>query len=345
MRSRHALIGRFRAAAPLSTRALDSADPLPIRSSRSVLRLRSLAALTLVVSVAAGCGDDSTDTESGENDTSTTVAETTTTAKPSDLTDLTVKPIIEKPSGDPPNELVKEDIVVGTGPEATAGSLVDVDYVGNSWSTGKEFDNSWDRGAPFSLTLGAGSVISGWDQGIVGMKVGGRRKLVIPPDLAYGEQSPSPDIGPNETLVFIVDLRYAGTKPTVDLAGVVDTGSLQTKDLVVGTGEAVTETSTVRAQMVGYLLAGAKEFFSSWEAGQEPASFSLGSGALIPGVEQGLVGMKAGGRRMIVVPASMGYGASGAGDGAIPPNAALVYVVDLLGVTAAPAGEPSGVGG
>ena len=84
-------------------------------------------------------------------------------------------------------------------------------YVGNSWSTGVQFDSSWDRGAePFTFPLGAGQVIAGWDQGVAGMKEGGRRLLVIPPDLAYGAQSPSPDIAPNETLVFVVDLVKIG---------------------------------------------------------------------------------------------------------------------------------------
>jgi peptidylprolyl isomerase len=98
--------------------------------------------------------------------------------------------------------------VKGKGKAAKAGDTVSVQYVGNSWSTGTQFDASWDRGSePFTFPLGAGQVIPGWDQGIVGMKKGGRRLLVIPPDLAYGDQSPSPDIGPNETLVFVVDLQ------------------------------------------------------------------------------------------------------------------------------------------
>ena len=99
-------------------------------------------------------------------------------------------------------------MVKGKGKRAKAGDTVDVQYVGVSWSTGKQFDASWDRGAePFSFPLGAGQVIPGWDQGVEGMRVGGRRVLVIPPDLAYGDQSPSPDIAPGETLVFVVDLK------------------------------------------------------------------------------------------------------------------------------------------
>ena len=120
--------------------------------------------------------------------------------------DLTKKPTVEVPAGAPPTTLQSKDIVVGTGAEAAAGQKVSVQYVGVSFSTKKQFDASWDRGAPFKFTLGAGNVIRGWDQGVAGMKVGGRRQLVIPPDLAYGAAGYPPVIAGNETLVFVVDL-------------------------------------------------------------------------------------------------------------------------------------------
>jgi peptidylprolyl isomerase len=100
--------------------------------------------------------------------------------------------------------------VKGTGETARAGQQVTVQYVGVSFLNGRQFDASWDRGEPFQFELGAGSVIPGWDQGVVGMKVGGRRQLVIPPDLAYGPQGSPPTIGPNETLVFVIDLLSVG---------------------------------------------------------------------------------------------------------------------------------------
>lgn len=99
-----------------------------------------------------------------------------------------------------------EDLVVGTGVEATAGKTVDVQYVGVAWSTQQQFDTSWDRGSPFSFPLGAGRVIKGWDQGVAGMKVGGRRRLTIPARLAYGDRGSGGAIKPGETLVFVVDL-------------------------------------------------------------------------------------------------------------------------------------------
>jgi len=176
-----------------------------------------LACLCLAV-FAASCGDDG-----GEEEAAAPAETATATAAPAApegggvdpagiSKDLTEKPQIAKPEGEPPAELQKTDIVKGKGKAAKAGDTVSVQYVGNSWSTGEQFDASWDRGGePFQFPLGAGQVIAGWDQGVAGMKPGGRRLLVIPPDLAYGAQSPDPStIAPNETLVFVVDLEKTG---------------------------------------------------------------------------------------------------------------------------------------
>lgn len=124
--------------------------------------------------------------------------------------DTNSKPQITVPEGEPPSDLVIDDLVVGDGPEAAAGSSVTVDYVGVSWSTGKQFDASWDRNDTFEFPLGAGMVIAGWDSGVAGMKVGGRRQLTIPPEMGYGAQGAGGAIGPNETLIFTVDLRKVG---------------------------------------------------------------------------------------------------------------------------------------
>lgn len=122
----------------------------------------------------------------------------------------TERPTITVPAGDAPTELQTEDHVVGEGPEAVAGAQINVDYVGVSWSTGQEFDASWNRGDTLSFTLGAGQVIQGWDQGVQGMRVGGRRTITIPPDLGYGAAGAGGVIAPNETLIFTVDLRSIG---------------------------------------------------------------------------------------------------------------------------------------
>jgi peptidylprolyl isomerase len=116
------------------------------------------------------------------------------------------KPDVDPVPGLPPAELVVTDLTVGDGDEAKPGQTVTVHYVGVSHANGEEFDASWNRGEPFQFPLGGGRVIPGWDQGVAGMKVGGRRQLVIPPHLAYGERGAGGVIGPNATLVFVVDL-------------------------------------------------------------------------------------------------------------------------------------------
>ncbi|MEY3033844.1 MAG: hypothetical protein RLZ86_466 [Actinomycetota bacterium] len=116
------------------------------------------------------------------------------------------KPSITIPEGTPPADLVIDDVTVGDGAEATAGCRPVMHYVGVAWSNGREFDASWDRGQPFSFRLGAGEVIGGWEQGVAGMRVGGRRRLTIPPHLGYGSRGAGGVIAGGETLVFVVDL-------------------------------------------------------------------------------------------------------------------------------------------
>jgi peptidylprolyl isomerase len=117
------------------------------------------------------------------------------------------KPRVDVPADTPPSyQLEVEDIEAGDGDEATPGKVVEVHYVGVSYKTGNQFDASWDRGDTFKFKLGGGQVIPGWDRGVAGMKVGGRRRLTIPPDLAYGQRGAGGVIGPGETLVFVVDL-------------------------------------------------------------------------------------------------------------------------------------------
>jgi peptidylprolyl isomerase len=121
------------------------------------------------------------------------------------------KPDVTVPSDQPPSyQLELDDIEVGEGVEAVSGTVVEVHYVGVSWQTGAQFDASWDRGQTFKFALGKGQVIAGWDQGVQGMKVGGRRRITIPPMLAYGKRGAGGVIGPDETLVFVVDLLGVG---------------------------------------------------------------------------------------------------------------------------------------
>lgn len=124
------------------------------------------------------------------------------------MSELT-RPVVTSPGGTPPTELVIEDLIVGDGHEAKAGQFVEVHYVGVSWSTGIEFDSSWSRRESFKFGLGAGQVIQGWDRGVQGMKIGGRRQLTIPSDLGYGSRGAGSVIKANETLIFVVDLLDA----------------------------------------------------------------------------------------------------------------------------------------
>ena len=165
-------------------------------------------ALGAVIGLGA-CGDDDND-EAADTAATDTAAEQSQPA-PSDV-DTSKKPKITVPEGEPPAGLQIEDIVQGDGPTAKSGDNVSVQYVGVSYSTGEQFDASWDTPGqePFTFQLGAGQVIPGWDQGVAGMKVGGRRQLTIPPELAYGESGSPPAIGPNETLIFVVDLIDIG---------------------------------------------------------------------------------------------------------------------------------------
>ena len=160
-----------------------------------------LAALSLT---AAGCGDDT------ETATFTVDAAPADSGGDSAAAEEPVssgkKPKVTVPDGAPPREIQVKDLKEGTGKAAKAGDDLTMDYVGVAYSTGKEFDSSFSAGQPFEFTLGQGQVIAGWDEGIEGMKVGGRRELIIPPDKAYGAQGSPPAIKPNETLIFVVDL-------------------------------------------------------------------------------------------------------------------------------------------
>ncbi len=163
-----------------------------------------LAALSLA---AAGCSEEEADESAANLSEQTTESESAAAAPaPAAPTQVKGKPKVTVPDGPPPTKLQIEDIEKGTGPAAESGSQISVNYVGVNYSNGQEFDSSFSAGAPFDFQLGGGMVIPGWDQGLEGMKVGGRRQLVIPPELAYGPQGSPPVIGPDETLVFVIDL-------------------------------------------------------------------------------------------------------------------------------------------
>jgi len=179
-----------------------------VRARRAAGALFAAAALAF-----AGCGDDDKSTNSSSSDSGSTTAASDATAEVQrDLkisTDLKKKPDVPSLSGLPPEKLMTKDIVPGTGAAAKQGDKITVEYVGVSYSSDKEFDSSWGR-EPFEAQLASPGIIEGWVEGIQGMKQGGRRALVIPPDLAYGMEGQPPDIAPYETLIFVIDLKKIG---------------------------------------------------------------------------------------------------------------------------------------
>ena len=180
--------------------------------SRALLGLAALAATGLI----AGCGGSSSESSIGvgvESKSDEGLAKsgevkvaTTPTSGP-----LATEPKVTPPAGPAPAKLETKDLIVGSGKEAKAGETVTVNYVGVLYKGGKEFDASWKRKEPFQFKLGQGAVIKGWDQGVAGMKVGGRRELIIPAELGYGKTGSPPAIPPNAPLVFVVDLLGTGS--------------------------------------------------------------------------------------------------------------------------------------
>ncbi len=307
-----------------------------MRTPRLVMSSLAVAALVL-----SACGDEQT-SEAGDTTAVAPTEVVDTTAPTASLvpTDTAAPTNPDKPEvsipAELPTELVVTDLVEGTGPAAAEGDLVVVDYVGVRSADGTEFDNSYDRGQPFPVTLGAGGVIQGWDDGLVGIKAGGQRQLDIPADLAYGDAGAGDIIQPGDALTFVIEARAiitlpdSSAEPDVTVEGAANVTELATVDLVTGEGDAVTTGDRVYVHIIAYRADTGEKLNSTWADGQ-PFDFALGNSETLPGIEAGVEGMQVGGRRQITIPFAEAFGAGGNENLGLPPDTDLVIVIDLVG--------------
>jgi peptidylprolyl isomerase len=289
------------------------------------------AALALCLALPlAACGEGDSSPDLGESKSER--SNTTPTGSASE-TGIVPPPEVQVPAGPPPNELTVDNLRSGKGPGVKASDEVTIKYVGVEYETGEEVESTWDSGAPLSFRLGAGEVIPGWERGVLGMKIGGRRRLIVPSDLAYG----------SGTLVFLVDLvaingssnpfedksnfsKVAGDRaePKIRVPSGPPPKQVVIKDLVKGTGAVVEPGDQIRVKYIEANYKTGKVRGNSWEIGQ-PTVDNFGTGEVVAGWEVGLKGMKVGGRRELIVPSKLAYG-----------EGALIYVIDLLGITPRP---------
>lgn len=325
--------------------------------------LRLLAMACAVPLLLVSCGSDPEPSSAESPATSTSPADdspASKTPKPSNGSTGALptvqggfgqEPKMAVPDADPPTELVVKTLSEGNGDAVESGETVVVDYLGARWADGATFDSSFGK-SPLNFVVGAGGIIPGFDQGLVGQKAGSRVLLVIPPDLGYGDQPPADPIQAGDTLVFVVDIlgSFSATdsargKPTPteddgypavtilpkkpEIA--VPPGDAPPKliaiPVVTGKGPKVKSGDTVVVQYVGVLWRNGKQFDASWDRGA-PFVTQIGAGAVIKGWDQGLVGQKVGSRVLLVVPSKLGYGQQGSGQ--IKAGDDLVFAIDIL---------------
>lgn len=295
----------------------------------------SLGLVLLGGGLAACGGSDTTSDTVVVNDTSATVDET------SDASDMEASTSSEEPKVSLPKTLpttlVVTDLKEGTGDPAENGDILSVHYVGVLSEDGTRFDGNFG-GSPFTLTLGKGGVIQGWDEGLVGIKAGGLRQLDIPSDLAYGDQGSGDVIKPGSALTFVVEAVsiVPGTKPEdapkITVEGASPVAAMQSADLVVGTGAEAKDGATVNVHIIAYRGDTGEEISNSWLDGT-PAAISLVEGGSLPGLLKGIPGMKVGGRRQLTVPFMEAFGEEGRSEIKLPAKTDLVVVLDLLSVS------------
>jgi len=291
------------------------------RSVRHFLASLAVAGLTLTA-----CGKD-------DSSSDVSVTESEISLVPSDPADESKEPDVVLPA-ETPTELVITDITDGEGDAAAEGDTVFVFYVGVLSADGSRFDGNFD-GEPFAVTLGQGAVIEGWEQGLLGMKAGGRRQLDIPAELAYGEAGSGDAIPPNSAISFVVDML--AIVPAIDPADEPELNSLQTpsltkleiEDLVIGDGAEAEAGSTVVVQIIAFRGDTGEKLVSTW-GDPSPVTFTLVTDGSLPGIVDGLPGMKVGGRRILNIPYEDAFGDQGNTELGLPEKTDLILVVDLF---------------
>ena len=223
------------------------------------------------------------------------------------------------------------DLVSGDGSSPNSGDKVVVHYTG-TLADGTKFDSSLDRGTPFEFTIGVGQVIRGWDEGVMSMKIGGKRKLIIPSDLGYGDRGAGKLIPPGATLHFEVELlevkeKFVDTDFMLPGKEVNKDSGLRMIEHIKGDGEKPNSGDLVAVHYTGLLETGQK-FDSSHDRGA-PFKFNVGVGKVIKGWDEAILDMNVGSKRTLIIPPDLGYGERGAGR-VIPPNATLVFEVELV---------------
>ncbi|MDP4936288.1 MAG: FKBP-type peptidyl-prolyl cis-trans isomerase [Ilumatobacteraceae bacterium] len=291
------------------------------RTSRAIVAL--ILSSTLLI---AACG--------GDDSTSTTDAPSSTEASAiSDPADLIDEPTVSLPS-EIPTELVITDITEGEGEAAVEGSTVYVYYVGVLSENGKRFDGNFGSD-PYAVTLGVGAVIDGWDQGLIGIKAGGRRQLDIPADLAYGSAGSGDAIPPDSAISFVVDVVAIvppidpADAPEITIEGAENVEVLVSEDLVDGKGDEAKAGSNVLVHIIAFNGATGEELASTW-GDPSPVALLLAEGGSLPGLVEGIPGMKVGGRRQLTIPFADAFGAEGNSSMKLPASTDLIVVIDLL---------------
>ncbi|MEU6864194.1 FKBP-type peptidyl-prolyl cis-trans isomerase [Streptomyces sp. NPDC046876] len=309
-------------------------------------RLAGLLVVPLLLLSTAACGDSGSDSAEMKNG----VPAITKGAKFGET------PTLSQGKGDPPKELKAVTVTEGTGPVLKKGDVAQVNYYGQVWDGKEPFDQSFGKGKPFDVTVGAGMVIKGWDQGLEGKKVGSRVELVIPPALGYGDQGSPPKIKGGATLVFVVDI-VKGTSVPVSATGkevpqedkdlpkvgtntdgkevsvtvpkdVNPPAKLVSNYVLEGSGPAVKDSDSVIVKFHGKTWKDDKTFESTY-ATDQTVTWPIGE-ISVKGLKEGLIGKKAGSRILLVIPPDQGFGDKE--QGTIPANSTLVFSLDILAV-------------